>query len=321
MPDSTPVVSVVIVSYNCREDLCTCLRSLPSDVEVIVVDNASSDGSVEMVRAEFPTCTIIRNESNLGFGVANNIGLRLARGKYALLLNPDAQVCDDAVEVLTAFMETTSDAVACGGSLWFPTGGLQQSACNSLSLWAVFCEQTLLEKLFPRSRVLSPYWLSKRHVGERGTHTALRVSQVMGACLMMRRIEGRFLEFDERFFLYCEDTELCKRLSRHGSIWYVPAARFLHRLGTSSISSRHRSIAYYNRGKELYFRIHHGRLAAIGCFLLDRLGALIRALAWGATATLTLFSVRRFRTQAWLFLRVLAAPIDPYPPRADSLRS
>lgn len=321
MPESTPLVSIVIVSYNSKEDLRACLRSLPSDCEIIVVDNASSDGTVEMVQEEFPFCTILRNESNVGFGAANNIGLRVARGKYALLLNPDAQVRDDAVQCLASFMEHQSDAAACGGSLWFPSGDLQQSACSSLSLWAVFCEQSLLEKLFPMSRVLSPYWLSKRHIHRFGSQVPLQVDQVMGACLMMRRIDGSFLEFDERFFLYCEDTELCRRLLLHGCIWYVPAARFVHSLGSSSSGSRHHSIAYYNRGKELYFLTHHGKLAALFCFLLDRLGAALRLLVWGAAAALTLFCVPRMRSQALLFLRVLAAPIDPYPPRTDALRS
>jgi GT2 family glycosyltransferase len=132
------------------------------------------------------------------------------------------------------------------------------------------------------------------------------VFQVVGACLMLRPVE----RFDERFFLYGEDTDLCRRLNRHGQVVYEPAAVFTHELGSSSVGpGRWRSVAHYNRGKELYFALHHGRPAAIACLLLDRLGAALRLLIWGVPTLLTLGRVRRFRDRALLFLRVLTAPV------------
>jgi GT2 family glycosyltransferase len=134
---------------------------------------------------------------------------------------------------------------------------------------------------------------------------AYEVEQVMGACLMVRRLE----RFDERFFLYCEDTELCRRLRRHGRIVWVPSSVFRHELGASS-QKRWLAVARYNRGKELYFSIHHGRFVSLVCFLLNRIGALLRVLVWGVASVGTLFLVKVVRERAGVFVRVLFAPIE-----------
>jgi N-acetylglucosaminyl-diphospho-decaprenol L-rhamnosyltransferase len=284
-----PRVSVIVVSFNTREYLRRSLESIESHHEVIVVDNGSTDGSPEMVRGAFPAVRLIEQE-NLGFGCGNNAGLAVATGELALLLNSDAEAKPGAIDRLADSLE--SGIVAAGGRLENPDGSLQESACSALTLWAVFCEQTYLEKLFPGSRLFSPYWQSSR-MPEGGD-----VDQVMGACLMMRRVAGKFLEFNPRFFLYCEDTELCRRLIEHGLIRYVPAAVFTHHLGQST-PNRWRSVRLYNAGKELYFEIHHGPAAAILSLLLNRFGALLRILA-GLLVT----------AKARTFWRVLCAPLN-----------
>jgi N-acetylglucosaminyl-diphospho-decaprenol L-rhamnosyltransferase len=297
-----PSVSVIVVSYNTRELLLRCLRSIPSECEMIVVDNASHDGSAEAVQAEFPDAVLIRNTENRGFGAANNQGLAVSTGELALLLNSDAMAHEGAIERLTREF-SNSDVIAAGGMLQNPDGSLQESAASELTLYAVLCEQLYLEKLFSISPILSPYWQSRRLIAKGlGPHA---VAQVMGACLMMRKVE----KFDERFFLYCEDTELCKRLRRHGRILYVPEARFTHELGSSSTSNRWRSIALYNKGKELYFSIHEGPVQALVCRLLNRTGALLRLFVWGVPTIATLGLVRAFRDRAAMFWRVLFARI------------
>jgi len=284
-------VSVIIVSFNTRELLRECLGAIEPHHEVIVIDNASGDGSADMVGADFPKVMLIRNANNVGFGAANNQGIAAASHDVVLLLNSDARPAPGAIDELARSLDDSS-VVAAGGRLEHPDGSLQESACANLNLWAVFCEQTFLEKIFRGSRLFNSYWLSSR-MPEGG-----EVEQVMGACLMMRKVET----FDERFFLYCEDTELCKRLRRHGRILYRPTAVFTHALGASSTGNRWRSVAYYNRGKELYFAIHHGPISALICFLLNRLGAALRILA-GMFVT----------KKAKIFWRVLFAPINPYP--------
>lgn len=268
-----PVVSVIVVSFNTRSLLAACLRSIDFG-EVIVVDNASNDGSADMVEQDFPHVTLIRNVANRGFGAANNQGLEVAKGSHALLLNSDIVARPGAIQDLVSAFQ--GGVVAAGGALLSPnTQNLQESAAHRLTIWAVFCEQTFLERLLPGSRLFSPYWMSRRlpQGGE--------VAQVMGACLMMRRIGEDFLKFDERFFLYCEDTELCHRLRASGQIVYRPSAKFEHELGASSRSMRWQSVALYNFGKEQYFGIHRGHLQRALCCVLNRFGAILRILASG----------------------------------------
>lgn len=293
--------SVIVVSYNTCDLLRRCLASLGDAHEVIVVDNASQDGSAEMVAREFTDVKLIANPVNVGFGSANNQGLDAMTGDVALLLNSDAFPQPGAITRLCEVMEK-SDWVACGGHLKNPDGSTQSSCSNELTLWAVICEQSLLEKIFPNSRLFSPYWMTRRLMSEPGD--VHEVEQVMGACLMMRPVE----RFDEDFFLYCEDTELCRRLRRHGKIAWVKDAEFTHELGASSSTTRWTSIARYNRGKELYFLKHHGRGAMGFCWYLNRHGALLRLTLWGIPTLLTLGLVGRFRRQSTLFLKVLFAP-------------
>jgi len=292
-------VSVVIVNLNTRDLLRRCLASIDASCEVIVVDNASSDGSVEMVASDFPAVKLIRNDFNAGFGAANNQGIAIASWPLVLLLNSDAYACEGAIGKLASTFYD-SNVIAAGGKLLFPSGRLQESCANELSLWVVFCEQTYLEKLFRRSRLFCPYWTTMRLGGQSGP---IEVGQVMGACLMFRPAET----FDERFFLYCEDTDLCKRLTAHGKIVYVPEAEFVHDLG-SSTKNRWQAIARYNAGKELYFCLHHGKLASFICWELDRLGALLRLAAWSLATAATLGLIGRFRTQVSCFWRVFTCP-------------
>lgn len=301
-----PSVSCVVVSYNSSEHLSQCLGSLRECDQVIVVDNASTDGSAELVSSDFPSALLVRNEQNLGFGAACNIGIDLASSELVLILNADCFAKPEAVSRLaSAFAD--QEVIAAGGALAFPGGQPQASCANALSLWAVFCEQTLLEKLFRGVRPFDGYWLRP---------TAARdVEQVMGACLMMRPV----LRFDERFFLYCEDTDLCFRLRQLGRIRYEPSAQFTHVLGASS-ARRWEAVARYNRGKELYFAKHHGRLASAACWLLDRLGALLRLGFWTAGTVLTLGMWPRARSRTGIFARVLLAPIRGPRLPPDSLR-
>ncbi len=295
-------VSVVIVSYNTREKLQRCLACLEAHHEVIVVDNASADGSADMVATQFPHVKLIRCDRNLGFGPANNLGCRSASQDLVLFLNSDAYADPGSIDTQAdAFKDP--NIVAAGGKLLNPDRSLQASTANNLTLWAVFCEQTLLEKAFPTSALLSPYWTTNRLAA---TDAVSRTAQVMGASLMVRANQGTPVEeFDERYFLYCEDTDLCLRLQRHGDLVYVPQATFVHDLGSSSAKDPSLGITRYNRGKELYFKINHGASASTVCLVMDRLGALLRLLIW---VLMIPVKAKRAQSQAGCFWRVLTAP-------------
>lgn len=296
-------VTIIVVSFNTREKLLQCLGCIAPHFEVVVVDNNSQDGSADMVAEKFPNVHLVRNQDNRGFGAANNQGCEAASGDLVLYLNSDAYASPGAIETLAEVFSDPS-VVAAGGMLLNPDQSLQQSVANELTLWAVFCEQTYLERLFRSSRVFSPYWTTTRLPQDRNSETP----QVMGACLMVRANQGKPIElFDERYFLYCEDTDLCRRLSRHGKILYVPSARFVHDLGSSSKREPWRGIARYNAGKELYFRIHHGASASLLCLTLDRLGALMRLLAWILAIPI---KGKRAQGQVRQFWKVLTCPFQ-----------
>jgi N-acetylglucosaminyl-diphospho-decaprenol L-rhamnosyltransferase len=297
-------VSVVVVSYNTRDKLQRCLRCIEPEHEIIVVDNASGDGSADMVAQQFPTAKLIRNRNNRGFGSANNQGMDIATRELILFLNSDAYAEPGAIDRLAKEIDSR-DVVGAGGQLLNPDGSRQLSSANSLTLWAVICEQLYLEKVARNSAFLNPYWNSDR-IGLKTTP----VTQVMGACLMIRPRE----RFDERFFLYCEDTELCYRLRRHGKILYVPEAKFTHDLGSSSADTRWIAVARYNRGKELFFRLHHGPFSMGTCWLLDRLGALLRLGAWSCLYLFTGARNHERKQKVKMFWKVLTAPFSG-PPR------
>lgn len=277
-------LSIIIVNWNTREHLRACLRSIfahpPSEpFEVWVVDNASSDGSADMVRTEFPQAHLIANEQNRGYGRANNQALQRAEGEFALVLNSDIEVMPGALQALIDFVREHPEAQAVGGQLILPDGQIQPSCSERLTLWAVFCEQMLLAKALPRSRLFGGYnltWWCYDSVRE--------VEQVVGACLLLRRqSDGSFPLFDERYFMYAEDTELCHRIRKAGGrIFYLPEAKFKHYLGASSAqeSVRAEMVQAYNRSRTLFFREAYGAWSVPIYRMTIAAGALLRLMLW-----------------------------------------
>jgi GT2 family glycosyltransferase len=300
---AAPEVSVIIVSYNTRELLRECIESILCEqgdglaVEVIVVDNASADGSAAMVAERFPQARLIANPDNRGFGAACNQGLEVAQGRYALILNADIRAQPGAQQRLVEFMDAHPDAAVCGGQLRYPDGRIQPSCARDLTLWWVFCEQSMLAKLFPRTRLFGGYWRTHWDLS-----ATIETEQVMGACMMLRR---PFPRFDEDYFLYCEDTDLCYRVRQAGGrIYYVHDAVFVHHLGASGEPQRAQMVIYYNCGKERYFRKFHGAWQARVCRWLNKGGALLRVLLGLAGVVLTLGRHAGFRRYAATFWQV-----------------
>ena len=300
---AAPEVSIIIVSYNTRELLRECIESILCEqgdglgVEVIVVDNASADGSAAMVAERFPQVRLIANPDNRGFGAACNQGLEVARGRYALILNADIRAQPGALQRLVEFMDAHPDAAICGGQLRYPDGRIQPSCARNLTLWWVFCEQSMLAKLFPRTRLFGGYW--RTHWDFSAT---IETEQVMGACMMLRR---PFPRFDEDYFLYCEDTDLCYRVRQAGGrIYYVHDAVFVHHLGASGEPQRAQMVIYYNCGKERYFRKFHSAWQARVCRWLNKGGALLRVLLGLGGVVLTLGRHAGFRRYAATFWQV-----------------
>jgi GT2 family glycosyltransferase len=230
-------LSVIVVNWNVRDLLRGCLRALSEQVELpretwelIVVDNASSDGSSEMVRQEFPAAHVIENRDNVGFARANNQAFGIARGGHVLLLNPDAVVLDGAVQQLMRTLDDRPNVAIAGGRLLNADGSPQR--------WSGGAPPTLVNialHFFFVYRLLPAWLLPKPLYMESHPTQDTSMGWVSGACLLVRRsaVAGPRL-FDERFFMYCEDLDLCQRLSRDGwQITYTPRARAIHHDGQS----------------------------------------------------------------------------------------
>jgi len=225
------LLDVAVINYNTKEHLRRCLESLPplllgKPLRVLVVDNASPDGSAAMVSAEFKDrVELIANRTNLGFARAVNQALAHSSGRYLLLLNADTETPEGSIEALFDFMEQTPDAGVAGGRLEDAEGNLQYSCRTFYSATSVLLRRTPLGRLQPGHPEL------RRHLMLDWDHGETRkVDWMQGACLMLRREAVRKVgQMDERFFLYFEDVDLCRRMAQAGwSVYYVPQARFVH---------------------------------------------------------------------------------------------
>jgi len=258
-----PDLSVIIVNWNVRDLLRRCLHSILANLpacqlEIIVVDNGSTDGSPEMVRTEFPQVHLLANPDNRGFTGANNQGLAVARGRYVLLLNPDTEVVGDALETLVAFADVHPDVGVVGPQLLNPDGTVQSSRRRFPTLATALLESTWLQPYAPR-RLLARYYVLDRPDDE-----VQDVDWVTGAALMARREAVEQVgPLDEGFFMYSEELDWCRRFRAAGwRVVYLPTARIIHHEGKSSeqvLPARH---IHFQTSKIRYFRKYHGPAAA-----------------------------------------------------------
>jgi len=262
-------LTVVIVSWNVCALLRQCLSSIAGSLaagssrsainaQIVVVDNGSTDGSVEMVLAEFPSVQLIINAENHGFPAANNQGIRVARGRHVLLLNPDTEVVGDALSALVAYADAHPDVGMVGPQLLNADRSVQSSRRRFPTKATAFFESTWLQPYAPR-RVLARYEML-----DQPDDVVQEVDWLYGAAFLARReaIE-QVGPMDEGYFMYSEELDWCRRF--HEACWrvaYVPAAQIVHHGGKSSeqvVTARH---IHFQTSKVRYFRKYHGRLFA-----------------------------------------------------------
>jgi N-acetylglucosaminyl-diphospho-decaprenol L-rhamnosyltransferase len=260
-------LSIVIVSWNVKELLCRCLRSVLDSLklqgaralaaEVLVVDNASRDGSAEMVRGEFAQARVLANARNEGFTRGNNQGIAASDGRHVLLLNPDTEVVGDALTLMVDYMEGHPEVGALGPQLLYPDGRIQSSRRRFPDLRTALVEGTFLQPWIGENATLTRYYVLDRRDEERQ-----EVDWLVGACLLLRRdaIDKVGL-LDERFFMYSEEMDWCYRARQLGwKVVYLPKAQVIHHEGKSSeqvLPLRH---LHFQRSKVLFFKKHHGRV-------------------------------------------------------------
>lgn len=247
-------LAIILVSHNCRPYLQTCLASLEPGLsslstEVIVVDNNSSDGTQAQVERFFPKVRLIQNRENLGYARANNQGIRGSDSEFVLLLNPDTMVPGGAISSLLDELKKRPNAGAIGPRLVNETGLVQVSFGKKVSFLA-----EMKQKLF-----LNPYYQVRLRFSARPRE----VGWLSGACLLLRRqaLEEAGL-FDENFFLYFEDIDLCYRLRERGyRLIFFPGVEVVHRGGATTSNQRRSSRLEYRRSQVYFYEKHNSRLS------------------------------------------------------------
>ncbi len=264
-PTLSPELSILIVSWNVRDLLRTCLASLPLTdlrVEVIVVDSASADGTPAMVSAEFPTVHLIASAENLGYARGNNVALAAAKGRYLFILNPDTVVLADALAVMQRYLDEHPGVGVVGPQLLWPDRGPalmpQPTRRRFPSLALTFFESTWLQNLAPRG------WLRRYYAEDLPTAAPAEVDWLVGAALFVRRAAYEQVGgFDDGFFMYSEELDWQRRLKTAGwRIVHLPAAHVIHAEARSSAQVPAATHIRFNTSKVHYVRKYHGPLAA-----------------------------------------------------------
>ena len=229
-------LSVVFLSYNTRDLTRQALSAAVAaaeglDAEIFVVDNASADGSAEMVAEEFPHVKLIRNAANVGFAAGNNVALRQVAGEYALLLNTDTIVRRDSLRTMVEFLDAHPQAGACGCKILDPDGTLQLDSRRGFPTpLAAFCKMSGLSRLFPKHPRIAHY-----HLTYLDPEQTAEVEVLSGSCMMVRKAAMDEVGLlDEDYFMYGEDIDWCYRLHQAGwKLYYVPTTEIIHFRGES----------------------------------------------------------------------------------------
>ena len=273
-------LSVVIVNYNVKAFLEQCLIAIERargglDIEVFVVDNASVDGSQSMVRKRFPRVRLIENAKNVGFSRANNQALRLAQGRYVLILNPDTLIQEDTLTVLKGFLDARPDVGGVGCKLLNPDGSFQIASRRSFPTpWVAFCRIVWLSRIFPRSRLLGRY-----NVTYLDPDTESEIDVLSGSLMMFRKSAlDQAGYFDEDYFMYGEDIDLCYRIKKAGwKIFYTPATKVIHYKGESTKKSEFTVISTFYATMLVFVNKHFGGRYSLLLRVLLTLGIYVRA--------------------------------------------
>jgi GT2 family glycosyltransferase len=278
---TAPQLSAILVNYNAGGELARALRSIADDLgerpwEAVVVDNASSDGSAETVSAFAPRARVLQNRDNVGFARGVNQGLAATSAATVLIMNPDCRLERGAFDALRAELERADRVALAGPRILNPDGSVQGSARG---------DPDMLTGLFGRTaalrRVLPNLGVAKRNViaADAGGGASIEVDWVSGACMLARRSAlERVHGFDERYFLYWEDADLCRRLRGEGyEVRYVPGATAVHRVGHSSRVVRSSAIRAFHDSAYLYYSTHVAPTASPKRFAAK---ALLTARCW-----------------------------------------
>lgn len=264
-------VSIIVISYNTKEMTLACIRSVYEQTkeisfELIVVDNASRDGSAQAIAEYFPTVELIISSENIGFGRANNLAAEMAKGSYLLLLNPDTIVLDGAIQKLHAFAKENPVNLVYGGRTLFADHTLNPTSCwRRPTIWSLFCYATGLVSIFRKNKLFNP-----ESYGAWQRDGVREVDIVTGCFLLInKKLWDHLAGFDPQFFMYGEDADLCLRATEEGAKPIItPDATIVHYCGASETIRADKMIRLF-KAKEQLIRRHWSPIARyIGLALL-----------------------------------------------------
>lgn len=275
---NTAGLSVIVVTWNSSDELRACLGSIladdPGGLEVIVVDNASSDDSPKIVREEFPSVNLIANTENYGFGKACNQGIKVSHGEFVVLINPDSEVQKGSLSALLEYGRENPDIGVFGLKVLNCDGTLQYSCRHFPTLQAGIFRNTILGHFFPQNTYLTDYLMTG------WDHNEPRdVDWVSGCAMVLRK---KFLDevggFDERFFMYCEDVDLGYRAHQSGwRVTYFPYSIVVHARGKSSDQNANPMIVEFHKSMYYFFKKHYLKNSSIFVRAIVPAGLVARA--------------------------------------------
>ncbi len=250
-------LSIIIISYNSKQFIKRCLNSLLASTsnlasEIIVVDNSSSDAGSGLIREDFPGVRLISNTKNLGYAKASNLGIKEAKGRYMFILNPDTEFSGGSLEAMVRFMDEHPRCGILGPKLLDRDGEIQLS-CRAFPSYstAFFNRYSLLTKIFPRSKY------ADRYLKASWSHDSIQETDwVSGAAMVIRNdCLGQIGNFDESFFMYCEDIDICQRARNKGwQVFYYPHIEFTHFIAGSVKNTSHLTVLWHHRSIWRYYK-------------------------------------------------------------------
>jgi len=275
-------VSIIIVAWNVRELLHNCLNSVYEQTkgisfEVIYVDNASEDGSVEMVETSFPSVRIIENDENKGFIKANNQAIEIAEGRYILLLNSDTIILDNAIAKTVAFADNHLEVAVVGCKVFYPDGTLQRNCFMYPSVLNLFLLATYLYKIFPRSK-----FFGREYMGW-WDYCGVREVEAIAGCYSLVRKEAieQVGAMDERYFVYGDDPDWCFRFKKAGwKIMYTPESQIIHCHGKTTQHMKREFRLQLSGSSLIFVFLHGGKTAFIFSRFIMALFFLLRIPYW-----------------------------------------
>jgi len=270
-------LSIIIVSWNVKDELRNCLRSVFNNVgnlrvEVYVVDNMSSDGTCDMLLEEFPSINLIENRINVGFAKANNQAITLSSGRYILLLNPDTVIYQETLPNMIKFMSSKPDAAACTCKVLNKKGEIFRFRTKSLTLKDELFRDTILGKMLPIFRAKAK---------EIDYNQTQKVARISGTCLMVKKeIIEKIGMLDERYFLYVEDDDWCRQINEVGNIFIVGNAEVMHLGARSSDKVKGKAWVMGTSARFMFYQKYYGFILTSFVRIIILFSATLSFLKW-----------------------------------------